>query len=200
MELVFATNNSHKVDEIRHAVGSSLIIKTLREAGINIEIEEPFETLEENAREKCRVIHDLTGSDCFSEDTGLEVTALDGAPGVRSARYAGEPASHEANVRKLINNLKGVADRTARFRTVICLILEEKEYLFEGICEGRVTESPQGTKGFGYDPVFIPAGAEKTFAEMSIEEKTYYSHRKKAADQLVLFLQHRLTTETQVQK
>ena len=200
MELVFATNNSHKVDEIRHAVGSSLIIKTLREAGINIEIEEPFETLEENAREKCRVIHDLTGSDCFSEDTGLEVTALDGAPGVRSARYAGEPASHEANVRKLINNLKGVADRTARFRTVICLILEEKEYLFEGICEGRVTESPQGTKGFGYDPVFIPAGAATTFAEMNIEEKSIYSHRKKAADQLVLFLQHRLTTETQVQK
>ena len=194
MELIFATNNQHKVDEIRFALNSILDIKTLKQAGIDIEIEEPFETLEENAREKCRVIHDLTGANCFAEDTGLEVLALGGAPGVRSARYAGEPPSHQANIDKLITQLKGNNERHARFRTVICLVFEEKEYLFEGICEGRIVEFPQGSNGFGYDPVFIPDGAERTFAEMGLEEKNRYSHRKKAADQLVLFLQHGMTT------
>ena len=194
MELIFATNNQHKVDEISYALNSVLHIKTLKEAGIDIEIEEPFNSLEENAREKCRVIHRLTQADCFSEDTGLEVLALGGAPGVRSSRYAGEPPSHQANIEKLLGELAGKLERHARFRTVICLDLEEKEYLFEGICEGWITELPRGSKGFGYDPVFIPTGADKTFAEMEMDEKNGYSHRKKAADQLVLFLQHRLTT------
>ena len=193
-QLIFATNNLHKVDEIRFAVGSSLVVKTLKQAGIDVEIEEPFDTLEENAREKCRVIHSLTGADCFSEDTGLEVEVLGGAPGVRSARYAGEPPSHEANISKLLAELEGKSNRNARFRTVICLVLKEKEYLFEGICEGRIADSPKGAQGFGYDPIFIPAGAEKTFADMTMDEKTAYSHRKKAANQLVLFLQDRLTT------
>ena len=130
----------------------------------------------------------------FCEDTGLEVSALGGAPGVRSARFAGEPPNHQANIEKLLSQLKDKSDRDARFRTVICLVLEEKEYLFEGVCEGRIIESPLGSKGFGYDPVFIPTGADKTFAEMEMDEKNRYSHRKKAADQLVLFLQHRMTT------
>ena len=194
MELIFATNNQHKVDEIRSALKADLDIKTLKQAGIDIEIEEPFDSLEENAREKCRVIHELSGANCFGEDTGLEVSALGGAPGVRSARFAGEPANHQANIEKLLSHLKDKSDRDARFRTVICLVFEEKEYFFEGICEGRIIDMPLGSKGFGYDPVFIPTGADKTFAEMEMDEKNRYSHRKKAADQLVLFLQHRMTT------
>ena len=194
MELIFATNNQHKVDEIRSALKADLDIKTLKQAGIDIEIEEPFDSLEENAREKCRVIHELSGANCFGEDTGLEVSALGGAPGVRSARFAGEPANHHANIEKLLSHLKDKSDRDARFRTVICLVFEEKEYFFEGICEGRIIDTPLGSKGFGYDPVFIPTGADKTFAEMEMDEKNRYSHRKKAADQLVLFLQHRMTT------
>jgi len=197
MELIFATNNQHKVDEIRFALRSALNIKTLKQAGIDIDIEEPFETLEENAKEKCRVIYELTRSACFSEDTGLEVLALGGAPGVRSARYAGEPPNPLANIEKLLNELKNKSVRDARFRTVICLVLEEKEYLFEGTCEGRITYSQEGTNGFGYDPVFIPTGADKTFAEMEIDEKNKYSHRQKAANQLVLFLQQRFITKTQ---
>jgi len=194
MELIFATNNQHKVDEIRSALNSAIGIKTLKQAGIDIEIEEPFDTLEENAREKCQVIHRLTGANCFAEDTGLEVSALGGAPGVRSARFAGEPPNHHANIEKLLTQLTGNTARDARFRTVICLVFEEKEHFFEGICEGRIIEVPRGSKGFGYDPVFIPTGAERTFAEMEMDEKNRYSHRKKAADQLVLFLQHRMTT------
>ena len=194
MELIFATNNQHKVDEIRSALKAKLDIKTLKQAGIDIEIEEPFDSLEENSREKCRVIHELSGANCFGEDTGLEVSALGGAPGVRSARFAGEPANHQANIEKLLSHLKDKSDRDARFRTVICLVFEEKEYFFEGICEGRIIDMPLGSKGFGYDPVFIPTGADKTFAEMEMDEKNRYSHRKKAADQLVLFLQHRMTT------
>ena len=130
MELIFATNNQHKVDEIRSAFSSALDIKTLKQAGIDIEIEEPFETLEENAREKCRVIHRLTGANCFAEDTGLEVSALGGAPGVRSARFAGEPPNHQANIEKLLSQLSGESKRDARFRTVICLVLEEKDHFF----------------------------------------------------------------------
>jgi XTP/dITP diphosphohydrolase len=194
MELIFATNNQHKVDEIRSALSSALDVKTLKQAGIDIEIEEPFNSLEENAREKCLVIYRITGANCFAEDTGLEVSALGGAPGVRSARFAGEPPNHQANIEKLLSQLKGEPGREARFRTVICLVLEGKEYFFEGVCEGRITESPLGSKGFGYDPVFIPTGADKTFAEMEMDEKNRFSHRKKAADQLVLFLQHRMTT------
>jgi XTP/dITP diphosphohydrolase len=194
MELIFATNNQHKVDEINAALNLVLKIKSLKQAGIDIEIEEPFESFEQNAREKCRVIHELTGLNCFAEDTGLEVPALGGAPGVRSARFAGEPPDHQANIDKLLSQLKGKSDRDAHFRTVICLVFEEKEYFFEGICEGRIIDVLRGSKGFGYDPVFIPTGTDKTFAEMEIDEKNRYSHRKKAADQLVLFLQHRMTT------
>ena len=188
MQLIFATNNLHKVQEIRLAIPSSFTVIPLREAGIEKDIPEPFDTLEENAREKARTIYQLTGSSCFSEDTGLEVYALGNEPGVHSARYAGPNRSAADNLSLLLERLQGIKERKARFRTVICLILEGKEEFFEGICEGHITESPRGEAGFGYDPVFIPDGSEKTFAEMRPEEKNIFSHRKKAADMLVTFL------------
>ncbi len=190
--LIFATNNQHKVEEIQAAIGHLLKVVSLKEAGIEQEVPEPFETLEENAREKARVINRITGENCFSEDTGLEVEALDGAPGVRSARFAGEDANAEKNTEKLLKEMESTGNRKARFRTVICLKYEGKEYLFEGICEGRLLAEKRGSLGFGYDPVFVPGGAEKTFAEMNMEEKNRFSHRQKAASQLVLFLQQQL--------
>src|SRR5580698_3564176 len=154
--IIFATNNDHKVKEIRVAVGSALEVVTLREAGIDIDIPEPYDTLEGNATEKSSTIHRLTGENCFSEDTGLEVYALNGEPGVHSARYAGEQRTAGANIRKLLDRLGEAVDRKARFRTVISLIWEEKEYLFEGVCEGRIGKRLAGEDGFGYDPVFVP--------------------------------------------
>jgi XTP/dITP diphosphohydrolase len=188
MKIVFATNNQHKVKEIRSALPEDISIITLREAGIDVDIPEPHETLEENAAEKARTIFRLTGLDCFSEDTGLEVTALDNAPGVHSARYAGDEKSFDRNTEKLLANLEGKTDRSARFRTVICLILQGKEHYFEGRCEGRIAGEPGGSQGFGYDPVFIPEGSDKTFAQMDMTEKNRFSHRKKATDMLVVFL------------
>lgn len=189
MKLIFATNNRHKVAELLPMIPEGVSIVTLQEAGIDIDIPEPFNTLEENAEVKAQTIFDLTGTDCFSEDTGLEVTALGGEPGVRSARYAGDNhSSSDRNIRKLLANLDSVADRTARFRTVICLLLGEKKHYFEGICRGTILETPQGLHGFGYDPVFQPDGAETSFAEMPVDEKNKYSHRRKAVDKLVAFL------------
>ncbi len=188
MKIVFATNNQHKVNEIRSALPEDISIITLREAGSDVDIPEPHETLEENAAEKARTIFRLTGLDCFSEDTGLEVTALDNAPGVHSARYAGDEKSFDRNTEKLLANLEGKTDRSARFRTVICLILQGKEHYFEGRCEGRIAGEPGGSQGFGYDPVFIPEGSDKTFAQMGMAEKNRFSHRKKATDMLVVFL------------
>ncbi len=186
--LIFATNNQHKIDELQAAVGQQLQLITLRQAGINIDIPEPFHTLRENAAEKSRVIHELTGKDCFSEDTGLEVDAIGGAPGVHSARYAGEGKSSGDNIDKLLGALAGLSERSARFHTVISLLLNGRSYFFEGICEGNILTSGKGIAGFGYDPVFVPLGSEKSFAEMSLEEKNIFSHRKKAADQLIRFL------------
>ena len=188
MKLIFATNNQHKVDEIRSVIAEKFDIITLKEAGIDIDIPEPHATLEANASEKSAVIYGMTGMNCFSEDTGLEVKALNGEPGVKSARYAGEDRSFDANIDKLLSNLAGKADRNARFRAVISLLIEGRESLFEGICEGQIINEKRGNKGFGYDPVFIPAGADKTFGEMSMEEKTKYSHRAKATEKLVAFL------------
>lgn len=186
--LIFATNNEHKANEIRHILGDKFIIKTLRDSGIDIDIPEPHATLEENAREKSSVIHRLTGGDCFSEDTGLEVTILNGAPGVKSARYAGDEANFENNIIKLLKELDGISERQAQFRTVISLVLDNREYQFEGICPGKIIEAKRGSQGFGYDPVFVPEGADKTFAEMTIGEKTMYSHRKKATEKFIAFL------------
>jgi XTP/dITP diphosphohydrolase len=190
VRIVFATNNEHKVSEIRTAVGEKLQIVSLREAGIDIEIPEPWDTLEANATEKSSTIHRLTGDNCFSEDTGLEVDSLNGEPGVHSARYAGEHRSFDANIDKLLTRLGDNADRSARFRTVISLIWREKEHLFEGVCEGDILREPTGGAGFGYDPIFVPKGDTRSFAEMSAEEKNHYSHRRKAADQLVAFLRN----------
>jgi XTP/dITP diphosphohydrolase len=186
--LIFATNNQHKVDEIRLVLGNRFNIITLKEAGIDIDIPEPHDTLEANASEKSTVIHRLTKKNCFSEDTGLEVGALNGEPGVKSARYAGEARSFEDNITKLLFNLQPHTDRSARFRTVISLILNDKEYLFEGICTGTIITAKEGNNGFGYDPVFIPDGSSKTFAEMSMAEKSAFSHRKKALEKLIEFL------------
>jgi XTP/dITP diphosphohydrolase len=188
MQLIFATNNQHKVDEIRSVVGQNLDIITLQEAGINIDIPEPYNSLEENATGKSKIIFELTGTNCFSEDTGLEVAALNGEPGVKSARYAGEGRSFDANIEKLLSNLGGISDRSARFRTVISLLIDGKETKFEGICEGQIITEKRGQQGFGYDPVFIPSGSAKTFAEMDMYEKNQYSHRKKATEKLVAFL------------
>ncbi|MDQ3846010.1 MAG: RdgB/HAM1 family non-canonical purine NTP pyrophosphatase [Bacteroidota bacterium] len=190
MKLIFATNNQHKIDEMKAVLPPFLSIITLKEAGISNDIPEPYDTLEENAQAKARIIFNLTNTHCFSEDTGLETEALKGAPGVHSARYAGEERSHSKNIEKLLAALKNEKNRSARFRTVICLIWQGKEYFFEGICKGSITDKPQGSEGFGYDPVFIPDGSDKTFAQMSIAEKSRYSHRRKAVDKLVTFLNH----------
>ena len=188
MELIFATNNQHKVEEINAVLPPHIRSISLKEAGIDVEIPEPHDTLEDNAREKARIICQLTGKDCFSEDTGLEVDALGGEPGVQSARYAGDERSFDRNIEKLLANLAGQANRSAQFRTVICLLLNGEEHLFEGICRGRIIEDRKGTQGFGYDPVFIPEGGDMTFAEMSLQEKSAFSHRKKDVDKLVAFL------------
>lgn len=198
MKLIFATNNQHKVEEVQAAIGHILEVVSLQQAGIDQEIPEPFDTLEENAQEKSRVIHRLTGQSCFSEDTGLETDALNGEPGVKSARYAGKGRNFDENIDKLLSRLGTTTNRSARFRTVISLVLDEKEYLFEGICEGSITHEKRGTQGFGYDPVFLPAGSTRTFAEMTLEEKGGFSHRKKAADKLVLFLQQYYKTTSNV--
>ncbi|OQP65317.1 non-canonical purine NTP pyrophosphatase [Niastella vici] len=193
MKLIFATNNQHKVDEIQAAIGHELEVMSLKQAGIDIDIPEPHDTLEANASEKSQTIHRLTGQHCFSEDTGLEVEALNGEPGVKSARYAGEDKAFDKNIEKLLGKLGDSANRKAQFRTVISLIWEGKEWLFEGICEGTITRQPVGSSGFGYDPVFTPTGSNRTFAEMSMAEKNAISHRKKAAEKLVLFLQNQVT-------
>ena len=174
---------------MRLAIGSGVEIISLADAGIRREIPEPFDTLKENAREKAKTIHKLTGGEnCFSEDTGLEVDALGGEPGVHSARYAGEPVSYSNNSRKLLRALADLPNRRARFITVICLILNGEEFFFEGRCEGQILRSPAGFDGFGYDPLFQPDGSSKSFAEMDPDEKNEFSHRRKAGDLLIAFL------------
>ncbi|HEY4205222.1 MAG TPA: RdgB/HAM1 family non-canonical purine NTP pyrophosphatase [Puia sp.] len=191
--LIFATNNAHKVEEIQAAIGGQLEVISLKQAGIDIDIPEPHPSLEANASEKSITIHQLTGGDCFSEDTGLEVEALNGEPGVKSARYAGDDRSFSNNTEKLLHKLQGQTNRKARFRTVISLIMDGQEHLFEGVCEGRILTTPTGKQGFGYDPVFAPEGDARSFAEMNMEEKNRYSHRRRAADKLVAFLKARST-------
>lgn len=188
MKLIFATNNKHKVEEIRGVLHGDFDLITLQEAGIDIDIPEPYDTLEENARNKSGTIYEMTGQNCFSEDTGLEVYSLNGEPGVKSARYAGETRSFDANIDKLLSNLAAQTKRKARFRTVISLLIDGQETLFEGICEGEITKDRRGTQGFGYDPVFIPEGSSRTFAEMDINEKASFSHRARATAKLVAFL------------
>jgi XTP/dITP diphosphohydrolase len=190
IHLIFATNNAHKTEEVRSALGSAFSLETMQEAGLDMDIPEPHATLEANALEKARTVAVLTGHPAFGEDTGLEVFALNGEPGVKSARYAGEDRSTEANIQKLLTRLGDSEDRAAQFRTVMALVLDGQEYCFEGVCPGRILLQPRGTAGFGYDPVFVPDGSEQTFAEMDTEGKNRFSHRKKALDQLITFLKN----------
>lgn len=187
-KIIFATNNKNKVEEIRTILKETVEIITLQEAGINIDIPEPHFTLKENAIEKASVIYNMTQENCFSEDTGLEVDALDGAPGVFSARYAGEQAKAEDNINKLLQEMEGKKNRKACFTTCICLILDGQQYFFEGKCEGQIATTVAGVNGFGYDPIFIPEGYSHTFAELSPAIKSTISHRKKAVAKMTDFL------------
>ena len=191
MKIVFATNNTHKLTEVQAILGPGFELVTPRSMGIEEEIPEDRPTIEGNASQKAHYIHDRTGLDCFADDTGLEVDALDGAPGVHSARYATDGHNFAANNALLLRNLKGAGDRRARFRTVISLILDGEERLFEGIIEGHIAQCPSGTEGFGYDPLFIPEGSAKTFAEMTPDEKNALSHRGRAVRKLADFLHNR---------
>ena len=188
MKLVFATNNIHKLEEVQQLMPPEIELLTLKDIGCYEEIEETETTLEGNARIKTDHVRQNYGYDCFADDTGLEVEALHGAPGVYSARYAGEEASFNDNVEKLLVELKGCDNRKARFRTVVSLYLNKTQYFFEGICEGRIEEQPSGDKGFGYDPVFKPKGFAKTFAEMDMATKGDISHRGLAIKKLANFL------------
>lgn len=188
MKIIFATNNAHKLCEVQAVLGSGFELVTPRECGITEEIPEEQETLEGNALQKARYLHDRTGLDCFADDTGLEVEALGGAPGVHSARYATDGHDFAANNRLLLKNLSGECNRRARFRTVIALILGGEEHLFEGIVEGTIIDTEQGSEGFGYDPLFIPDGHAQTFAQMTTDEKNAVSHRARAVRKLAAFL------------
>ena len=188
MKIVFATNNAHKLDEVRQVVGDKFALVSLRECGIVEDIPENEPTLEGNALAKARYIYERTGADCFADDTGLEVDALGGEPGVRSARYATDGHDDEANKRLLLERLQGVENRAAQFRTAVALIMGGKEYLFEGIVRGRIATEQHGEGGFGYDPLFVPEGYDRTFAQMSAEEKNAISHRGRAVRKLAEFL------------
>lgn len=190
MELIFATNNQHKLIEVQEIVGNQFKLISLSEAGVFCDIPENQTTLEGNALEKARFIFKTTGKNCFADDTGLEVDTLNGEPGVFSARYAGPENNSEKNIIKLLSNLEDKKNRIAQFRSVIALIIKKKEYLFEGIVKGEILKEKKGKGGFGYDPLFLPLGFNKTFAEMSLSEKNIISHRAKAVNKLAYFLRN----------
>ncbi|MDF9830485.1 non-canonical purine NTP diphosphatase [Parabacteroides sp. PF5-6] len=188
MKLVFATNNKHKLEEVQAILPKEIELVSLKEIGCHEDIPETAETLEGNAMQKALFVKEHYDLYCFADDTGLEVEALNNAPGVYSARYAGPGHDAKANMRKLLRELEGKENRNARFRTVIALLLDEKEYLFEGIIEGTIIDQERGTAGFGYDPIFIPSGYDETFAEMGNEIKNTISHRALAVRKLADFL------------
>lgn len=188
MKLVFATNNLHKLKEVQEILYNSIEVLSLKDIGCFEDIEETESTLEGNAKLKADYITKKYGFDCFADDTGLEVEALDGDPGVYSARYAGEHGNAEKNMEKLLIELKNKSNRKAKFKTIIALNLTNKQYLFEGICEGEILNEKTGVKGFGYDPIFKPSNASCSFAEMNSEEKNIISHRGIAIQKLVKFL------------
>ncbi len=188
MKLVFATNNKHKLKEIRALVPDQIEVLSLADIGCYDEIEETAKTLEGNARIKSDHVYYKYGVSCFADDTGLEVDALGGAPGVYSARYAGEEATFQDNVDKLLHALDGEENRRARFRTVISLKLGDDQHYFEGVCEGEITREMHGSEGFGYDPIFKPVESDLTFAQMSMEDKGDISHRGRAVKKLIDFL------------
>lgn len=191
MELIFATHNNNKVAEIKPLIPASIKVKTLTEIGITEEIPETADTIEGNALLKVRFVYERLKCNCFADDTGLEVAAINGEPGVYSARYAGEGKSANDNIEKLLGKLKGVENRAAKFKTVIAAILDGKEYVFEGIVDGEIAELKLGQNGFGYDPVFVPDGFMVSFAQMTLEEKNKISHRSRAVRKFTEFLTER---------
>lgn len=188
MNIIFATHNPNKTKEIKNQLGDNFTVQSLSDIGFTDEIKETANTLEGNALLKVRAIHQKTGKNCFADDTGLEVEVLNGAPGVYSARYAGDHCNAEDNMDKLLSALKEAKNRTARFRTVVALILNGKEYTFEGICEGEILPERTGEEGFGYDPIFKPKGYDRSFAQMSLNDKNEISHRGLAVKKLIDFL------------
>ena len=187
-KLVFATNNAHKLEEISAILGESIELLSLKDINCTADIPETADTLEGNAAQKAEYIYQNYGMDCFADDTGLEVEALGGAPGVYSARYAGDGHDSEANMQKLLQNMKDADNRKAQFRTAICLIMDGKKHLFEGICRGEIIREKKGGAGFGYDPIFVPEGYDLTFAELGNEIKNTISHRARAVEKLCEFL------------
>ena len=188
MKLVFATNNLNKLAEVQKMLPESIQLLSLKDINCFEEVDETETTLEGNAQLKADYITNKFGYNCFADDTGLEVDSLDGKPGVYSARFAGEPSNSENNMQKLILDLENKTNRTAQFRTAVCLNIDDNQYLFEGICKGEILTKKQGEKGFGYDPIFKPEGYTTSFAEMSSEEKNTISHRGIAIQKLVAFL------------
>jgi XTP/dITP diphosphohydrolase len=188
MEIIFATNNQHKLNEVQQLLGQKFNLLSLSDVGITEDIPEDYFTLEENALQKASVIYQQTGKDCFADDTGLEIAALNGQPGVLSARYAGEGKNPEENLQKVLRLLKEVTHREAQFRTVIALIYQGEKYLFEGVVKGEILYKKQGNAGFGYDPIFKPHGFKESFAQMDLVLKNKISHRGKAIAEFVDFL------------
>ncbi len=187
MELVFATNNAHKLEEVQQMVGDKFVLKSLADIGCDDDIPETGVTFQENAQQKTDYLFQKYQVDCFGDDSGLEIDALNGEPGVYSARYSGS-RDMEKNIDLVLEKLQGEENRSARFKTVISLFLDGEQHFFEGTVEGRIIASRTGTEGFGYDPIFIPEGYDQTFAEMSLEEKNKISHRSQAVAKLVGFL------------
>ncbi len=191
LELVFATNNQHKLKEIKSLLNGAVVILNLKDIGCSDELPETSTTLKGNALQKANYIYEKYGVNCFADDTGLEIDALNGRPGVYSARFAGLHASDADNVSKVLNEMRGMENRKATFKTVIALMTAQEQKCFEGIVAGEISKEPRGANGFGYDPVFIPEGGEKTFAEMSDEEKNQMSHRSRALSKLIFYLKQR---------
>ncbi len=188
MRICFATNNLHKIQELESMLAGNIQLLSLKDIGCTEELAEDHETLQENAHQKAAYIADKYEVNCFADDTGLEVKALNGAPGVYSARYAGQQRSNQDNIKLLLQNLEGIADRTAQFRTVICAIIKGETHYFEGIVKGKIASELTGKEGFGYDPIFVPEGFNKTFAEMTMIEKNEISHRGRAVKKFVEFM------------
>jgi XTP/dITP diphosphohydrolase len=188
MHLIFATSNAHKVKEINSVMPEGYTVQSLKDIGFTGELPETHETIEENSLEKAQYLAEKLGVTCFAEDTGLEIEALDGRPGVYSARYAGPQATFADNVSKVLSEMQGKANRRARFKTVITYFSGGKYVQFTGLCEGTILTEPRGVDGFGYDPIFVPTGCNLSFAEMRLEEKNLYSHRRKAVDAFLLYL------------
>ena len=191
MDLIFATHNRHKISEVQAMLPAGIHVRSLSDLGCDEDIPETADTLQGNALQKAQFVHERYHCNCFADDTGLEIDALDGRPGVYSARYAGEGCSFDDNVRKVLAELENVplAQRTARFRTVVALVLDGRTYFFEGKVEGLMTLERHGVEGFGYDPIFLPEGYGQTFAEMDASEKNRISHRGRAMAQMVGFLE-----------